>query len=256
MLDRWTLNLSKEYNNTIDAVGIVLCGGNGSRLHEVTQGRIPKHLLPLTPNVTILDAVVYSLRKSGIEHVILVTTDRTTALIDKHRTTLPDLYEGSVCIENEHHDKRGAASVMKAILPHIPPNMPIVKMLGDVLQPGLDLKKMIEAHTLNNARYTAAVSLRGTEKYKAIIDRDTNQILQVHKINNGTDVPGFTLTGTWIIGPEGLSDYIDSLDRTSFLHRSIETHSLYGYIFSGPSININTPEDYLLTQSVVSEFSI
>lgn len=53
-------------------IGLVLAAGAGRRLQPLTDG-LPKTLLPVAGEVTILDVILGNLREAGFEDVVLVT---------------------------------------------------------------------------------------------------------------------------------------------------------------------------------------
>ena len=53
-------------------IGMILCGGYGKRLKPYTED-IPKPLIDITDDYTILDRQLYDMANSDIESVILLT---------------------------------------------------------------------------------------------------------------------------------------------------------------------------------------
>src|SRR5450756_2881073 len=53
-------------------IGMILCGGYGKRLKPYTED-IPKPLIDITDDYTILDRQLYDMANSDIERVILLT---------------------------------------------------------------------------------------------------------------------------------------------------------------------------------------
>ena len=75
-------------------IGLVLAAGPGRRLYPLTAS-LPKTLLPLTGDSTILDVALANLRSVGVDDVVIVTgfaaqrvEERVPALARRHRIRL------------------------------------------------------------------------------------------------------------------------------------------------------------------------
>lgn len=55
-----------------DTVGMILCGGFGKRLRPVTE-TVPKPLVELKEDYTILDKQIFDFKSAGVNKVILLT---------------------------------------------------------------------------------------------------------------------------------------------------------------------------------------
>lgn len=53
-------------------VGMILCGGFGKRLRPLTE-RVPKPLIEIKDDYTILDKQLFDFKNSGVEQVFLLT---------------------------------------------------------------------------------------------------------------------------------------------------------------------------------------
>jgi NDP-sugar pyrophosphorylase family protein len=53
-------------------VGMILCGGFGKRLRPITE-KIPKPLVEIKDNYTILDKQLFDFKSAGVDRVLLLT---------------------------------------------------------------------------------------------------------------------------------------------------------------------------------------
>lgn len=240
--------LKKESLSAENTVGVIFCGGKGTRLRDVTREIIPKHLLPLSNETTILDSIVHSLRSAGIDHILLITTQSTEEHIQAHIKSKKNLYDCAQVIQNPNKDKNGMGSVLEQIQRQIPLTKTIIKMDGDTVHVGLPIQNMLQFHESHKAPLTVALTNKGNFTHTVTLDPDKDQIIDVDndQVTESTDI--FGLTGTWIIDPSYIQTIIECPDTTSFLKRVSHDKSIKSFVFDGPSININTPRDYALAQ--------
>ncbi|GLI11234.1 hypothetical protein MARBORIA2_03240 [Methanobrevibacter arboriphilus] len=55
-----------------NTVGMILCGGFGKRLRPITE-KIPKSLIKIKNDYTILDKQLFDFKNAGVEDVYLLT---------------------------------------------------------------------------------------------------------------------------------------------------------------------------------------
>src|SRR5260221_2707416 len=71
-----------------DIPAIILCGGKGSRLRQLTEDRIPKALVPVAGR-SLIDHTLDFLTANGIQNVILATSHHSRQIRERLETTGP-----------------------------------------------------------------------------------------------------------------------------------------------------------------------
>ncbi len=236
---------SRETRSHTDAIGIVFCGGSGTRLREITHNTLPKHLLPLDGTTTILDTTVHSLKAAGVNRILLITTTATMDHIQRHAQWHPDLYAGTTIFQNPNKVKNGMGSVLAEIRQHMPLTTTLIKMDGDMVHRGLSISDMLRFHTGHTAPITAVVTRSGNFTHTITLDKDLQRVVHIDSDQSLTSPYTYGITGTWIIDPSYVSALIRAPDTQTFLHNAIQEDAVRWYMFDGPSININTPDDYV-----------
>ncbi|HTX60916.1 MAG TPA: sugar phosphate nucleotidyltransferase [Methanobacterium sp.] len=119
-------------------VGMILCGGFGKRLRPLTE-KIPKPLIEIKDNYTILDKQLFDFKSAGVNDVILLTG----FLGEKIQERYGDHYMG-VDIEYIQEEKPlGTLNAIKLGMDSLGNNEQSVIRNGDVVA-DLNMKKMIE----------------------------------------------------------------------------------------------------------------
>jgi len=120
-------------------VGMILCGGFGKRLRPLTE-RVPKPLIEIKDDYTILDKQLFDFKNAGVNQVFLLTG----FLSDKIRERFGDDYMG-VKIEYVEEDKPlGTLNAIRLGMEAVGPGKQCVIRNGDVVA-DLNIKKMIES---------------------------------------------------------------------------------------------------------------
>lgn len=235
---------TKEHLSSSNTIGMIFCGGNGSRMQAITHGELPKHLLPLTHDLTILDTVAQSLRQAGVDHIVLITTHATDGHIQQHMTTRPLVYETAQIIQNPNKEKHGMGSVLAEIQRRVPLTETIIKMDGDTIHTGFTIQDMLQFHTNHDAPLTAALTKQGNFTHTVTLDENHQHVLSVDTNDVSASPHVYGITGTWIIDPSSVPLIMESPDTTTFLKRAIREDAIRCFLFDGPSVNVNTPDDY------------
>ena len=121
-----------------ETIGMILCGGFGKRLRPVTE-TIPKPLVELKEDYTILDKQIFDFKSAGIKKVILLTG----FLGEKIEERYGNSYMG-VEVEYVKEDQPlGTLNAIRLGMEHIREDQQCVIRNGDVVA-DLNIKKMIE----------------------------------------------------------------------------------------------------------------
>ena len=119
-------------------VGMILCGGFGKRLRPITE-KIPKPLVEIKDNYTILDKQLFDFKSAGVDRVLLLTG----FLSEKIQERYDDKYSG-VKIEYIREDEPlGTLNAIKLGMDSLGNHEQSVIRNGDVVA-DLNIKKMIE----------------------------------------------------------------------------------------------------------------
>ncbi len=119
-------------------VGMILCGGFGKRLRPLTE-RVPKPLIEIKEDYTILDKQLFDFKNAGVDKVLLLTG----FLSEKIRERYGEEYKG-VKIEYIVEDEPlGTLNAIKLGMNSLGDNEQCVIRNGDVVA-DLNIKKMIE----------------------------------------------------------------------------------------------------------------
>ena len=119
-------------------VGMILCGGFGKRLRPLTE-RVPKPLVEIKDDYTILDKQLFDFKNAGVNQVYLLTG----FLSDKIQERFGDNYKG-VKIKYVEEDKPlGTLNAIRLGMEAVGPGKQCIIRNGDVVA-DLNIKKMIQ----------------------------------------------------------------------------------------------------------------
>ncbi|HMK53462.1 MAG TPA: sugar phosphate nucleotidyltransferase [Methanobacteriaceae archaeon] len=119
-------------------VGMILCGGFGKRLRPLTE-RVPKPLIEIKDDYTILDKQLFDFKNAGVEQVFLLTG----FLSDKIQERYGDNYMGVKVEYVEEDEPLGTLNAIKLGMNAVGPDKQCVIRNGDVVA-DLNIKKMID----------------------------------------------------------------------------------------------------------------
>ena len=71
-------------------IGMILCGGYGKRFYPLTQ-KVPKLLLEIKDDYTILDRQLFAYKSAGFERVILLTGYLSKRIEERYRSRYKEL---------------------------------------------------------------------------------------------------------------------------------------------------------------------
>lgn len=141
-----------------DVVAIVLAGGQGTRLHELT-GRECKPALPFARFHRIVDFTMASLARSGVGQVIVGTQYRPETLTTHLQTVWGPLFDNGMAVKNGPSGRgyAGTADVLRAnaaMLDAMGAKELLVVAADHIYS--MDYRYFIEAHRQNGAPLTLA----------------------------------------------------------------------------------------------------
>ena len=119
-------------------IGMILCGGFGKRLRPLTE-TIPKPLIEIKDNYTILDKQLFDFKNAGVDKVLLLTG----FLSEKIRERYGDEYRGVEIGYIVEDEPLGTLNAIKLGMDNIKEGEQCVIRNGDVVA-DLNIKKMIE----------------------------------------------------------------------------------------------------------------
>lgn len=119
-------------------IGMILCGGFGKRLRPLTE-TVPKPLIEIKDDYTILDKQLFDFKNAGVDKVLLLTG----FLSEKIRERYGDKYKGVEIEYIVEDEPLGTLNAIKLGMENIKDNEQCVIRNGDVVA-DLNIKKMIE----------------------------------------------------------------------------------------------------------------
>jgi len=119
-------------------VGMILCGGFGKRLRPVTE-KIPKPLVEIKDNYTILDKQLFEFKNAGVENVYLLAG----FLHEKIKDRYGEEYKGINIHYVIEEEPLGTLNAIRLGMESIEDNVHCIIRNGDVVA-DLNIKKMIE----------------------------------------------------------------------------------------------------------------
>jgi NDP-sugar pyrophosphorylase family protein len=120
------------------SVGMILCGGFGKRLRPLTES-VPKPLIEIKDDYTILDKQFFDFKNAGVDEVLLLTG----FLHDKIQERYGEEYLGVKVQYVEEEEPLGTLNAIKLGMECVKDGNQCVIRNGDVVA-DLNIKKMIE----------------------------------------------------------------------------------------------------------------
>jgi choline kinase len=192
-------------------IGLVLAAGAGRRLHPLTSD-LPKTLLPVDGDRTILDIALQNLRSAGLEDVVIVTgvaghrvKNRRLELERTHGVRL-ELLENDRAEEwNNAYSLWLARDVMRA---------GALLVNGDTVHPGSVETRLLEAAVDDGAVLLAidAEKSLGEEEMKVILS-PSGTLQRISKRADSSSADGEYI-GVTLIGAGAAGALADALEAT------------------------------------------
>jgi len=230
---------------------VVLCGGWGSRIKDVTGDITPKPLIRINRSHAILDYPLDFLQKAGIKRVILATSLSGIGLLKKHLKADCDL-------DTQYSVQRLPAGVIQAVEQSLWEEKlnewPFILIHGDEIITGASLQNMYNQHVITNAPITEVLTGRPEAGNNYVMWDD--QDLRVTKIKRHPSFlerqGGFTGTGIFIFSPGVFPRYQICNRWEELVFTACQKRELFGYLTGGEFFNINTPTELSLARNRLS----
>lgn len=194
---------------------VILVGGLGTRAREVTKGLIPKHLIQLTENWTIIDFVCVKLQEAGFRQFVFCVGYRKKQIINHITRGNWIIKKGAIFSFLSEEKSLGPGGAVYQALRNCQFDNPATILSGDMFIPWSNLEEMNKFHLLGNSDITfgltSKITKRTTDVGKILIDRSTRKLIKCYGRNEEViAVPQnaiqLTSAGTCVLNPER---YID-----------------------------------------------
>jgi len=216
---------------------VILAGGRGTRLRPYTTN-FPKPLMPVG-NRPILEIVIRSLHRTGIEDIIL-STGYQEGLI---RAYFGDGNELGVRLSySNESEPLGTAGPLNLVRHELGERFLV--MNGDVLT-DLDFDALLEHHRAHQAEATVVVTRRHVDVDFGVVELDAAG--QFAAWNEKPTIEYFVSTGIYVFEPAALDalpaeGHFDLPDLVQALHARERKLSVYTH--AGYWLDIGRPDDY------------
>ena len=142
----------------MDAYGVVLCGGRGSRLRPLSY-YIPKPMMPIgRREKPLLEYILRLMAFHGLKDVLLLVGYKGDQIRNYFRDGSFFGLRLSYAYDNKDFPGTGGAVLNALRLGLLPDNSTILIYYGDILS-DIDLKEMLKVHRSSGATATLAVSM-------------------------------------------------------------------------------------------------
>jgi choline kinase len=192
-------------------IGLVLAAGAGRRLRPYTD-TLPKALVPVDGDTTILDIALANLAKVGLTEVVVVVGYRAEA-VEMRQSTLQEKY--SVTLTLVHNDKaeewNNAYSLWLA-REHFSKGVLLVN--GDTVHP-VSVEQTLLGAELSDAGIVLAIDDRkmlGDEEMKVVFTAD-GRLEKITKLMEPSTAHGEYI-GATLIRPQAAQALADALEAT------------------------------------------
>ncbi|MDB5170207.1 MAG: mannose-phosphate guanylyltransferase [Candidatus Saccharibacteria bacterium] len=218
---------------------IVLCGGAGSRMTELTGDTRPKHLLRAGGRA-VLEHAIEPLMPAG--QIILATGNHA----DQIEAFVANTFDKDKVICSAEPRPLGVIGALSRILVEHAIDGQFIIANGDEITPGLDLSAMRQSHQHSGAELTVltATKTAGIKDFSFTIDgggratslRRTDELLDDESASN------FGI-GTFFCEQSAIDTMQASPDWTSFLRAMLQDRRLGVYVTDTVFYNLNRPAD-------------
>lgn len=232
--------------------GILLCGGKGTRLRDVTHDKLPKSLYSVGGR-PLIQYSIDSMPHRLVGRLIFAIEHQEEHIIQwVHRAKLP--HE----VVYSRQDGPGVLQAIQSGMRHSRGNEVMVGNTDEVRH-GLDVEKLIRTHTLQGKLATmVACPSDNLARHRLITENEglvTQTELKPQRFLNHPDVVGLVNTGFFLFEPKvadyfdfehscGWSGIIDPLCDASQLAVHIEPKMRY--------FNVGTPEELREAESYMT----
>jgi NDP-sugar pyrophosphorylase family protein len=221
---------------------ILMAGGYGSRLREITGNHIPKPLVKIN-NKTLLEHSVDPFIRDS-QRIIIFLSFMARSIIDYFGVNSSYEYE-------VHEEPTGIIREIQETIKskNVTGNVAIVE--GDSIRYNFDASSLYQFHKKNNANITVATTnkpLTNPDNYFGVeIDTKTREILRIHEPNDGTENP-YPMIAVAILSPLAVQTFLEIHDVngswSTFLPILRKLGGFYANIQSIDYFNVNSPDIY------------
>lgn len=152
---------------------VLFAGGKGTRLHGVTQGRIPKSFVPIdeASGLRVIDHLLESLRYAAVEKIIISTTNELRAMFEPFA-------DGHVAINCDRTEGAGTYDALLDIRRTEGDASQYMLLAQDNLFHADDLKKLRRSHRPGQATWAVGGSVPGMDSYAGLhVDTLSSEII-------------------------------------------------------------------------------
>ena len=190
-------------------IGVVLAAGAGRRLHPLTDD-LPKTLLTVADDTTILDIALHNLANAGLDDVVVVTgfashqiDSRVDALQQRHGVRIRTLFNDKATIWNNAYSLWLARDYFSE---------GVLLCNGDTVHPDSVEKTLLAAETREVLLAMDDVKPLAEEEMKIILGPEGTMV-RINKLLDPADVAGEYI-GVTRIAPSAADGLADALEAT------------------------------------------
>lgn len=167
---------------------LFLVGGRGTRVQTITNDEIPKPLIRISENHTIIDLICDNLNQLGYKNFIFCLGHHNERL--KTHLVSRDWHGNSPKLSFSEEESQGllgpAGAAYKAI-ERMKLSGPVFLLPGDMFLPWLNFREMLAAHVDNSADITFGVASVITERTsdigKIMVEKYSNRLVKCYARN-------------------------------------------------------------------------
>lgn len=163
---------------TKDRVGILLCGGSGSRLRPLTDF-VCKQLLPVY-NKPLIYYPLYTLLKIGIKKILIISTPETTPLLEAKLGAGGNELGGAELSYKVQDEPNGIAQAFILGEDFIGDDK-VCLILGDNIFYGNQLESFASEACQSNDNIIFGYPVADPERYGVVEFNDTNEVISIEE---------------------------------------------------------------------------
>jgi len=217
---------------------VILAGGLGTRVRNITEDKIPKVMLPINGKPFLLYILDY-LKTQNIKSIVLCVGFKKETIKDYLKDGRK--YDLNL-VYSEEENPLGTAGALKNAEQFISSNS-FLLLNGDTLFK-INLDELLQFHNSKKAKITIALKyLENTDRYGRVELNSDNVITKF--IEKGIRKQGIVNGGLYVIEKDALSlikKFPSSFEKD--ILPMLINKGLYGKIFTEYFIDIGIPEDY------------
>ena len=217
---------------------VILAGGLGTRIRNITKDKIPKSMLPIKGK-PFLEYIIEYLKEYDVNRIILCTGFKREIIRDYFGSGKK---YGVNIIYSEEETPLGTAGAIKKAEPMISGDK-FLLLNGDTLFK-INLKELIKFHKDKNAKITIALKyMDDTFRYGRV--EINAQFRVTNFVEKGVKEPGYINGGVYVLNRtvlEVINEFPASFEKEVL--PQFTQRRLYGKVFNDYFIDIGVPKDY------------